>query len=67
MFWEFVEAVTGVDRTHIKNTIKARAIQYVEAIVCKCGHPKWEHLQEGGIGGNCNKCACPMFEPRNKV
>lgn len=68
MFWEFIEAATGVDRSHIKDAIKSRAIRYVEAIICKCGHPKWQHLQQGG-NGNCNRpgCKCEGFQSRNNV
>lgn len=61
MLWEIVEGITGIDRDHIKNMAKQRAAQFIETIICECGHPKWVHIRQQG---KCDKCACENFVSR---
>lgn len=63
MFWEFVERVTGVNRSLILDGIKEKAAQYVENNLCQCGHVRWVHAEKGN--GACLHCTCQKNVPKH--
>lgn len=65
MLWGIVEKITGVNRRHLQDMIRETAINYVESRLCKCGHIKWAHKEQGN--GSCANCdTCPAFASKDK-
>lgn len=64
-FWGFVEKVTGITKTDLRDFIRQRAVDFAQSVTCVCGDPEWQHEKHSDKSlGKCLRCSCAKFEKK---